>query len=113
MIQRGQQVNFTVEARQARLITRTDVAKDFDGDISTHFRIAGAIDFAHPADAKLSKHFVGSDTTARLQPRLWCHRRNLTVEATQSSAGWRASKIADRLARFRYIRISRSHTRDE
>jgi hypothetical protein len=41
-------------------------AKDFDGDIAAESRIAGAIDFAHPAGAERRDDFVGAEA------RPWC-----------------------------------------
>src|SRR5262249_34736123 len=52
MIQRRQHLCFALESREAIGIVREDRWKDLDCDVAIQFRIARAIDLAHPADTK-------------------------------------------------------------
>ena len=64
MIQRGCGARFLFEAPQAVGIGREKRGQDFDGDIASKLRIAGAVHFAHPTRTNGSGDFIGAEPRA-------------------------------------------------
>ena len=62
MIERGQHLRFTPEARQPFRVARHGVGQDLDRHITVELRIAGAIDLAHATGAN------GIDDLERANP---------------------------------------------
>ena len=52
MIERGERLRFTLEARQAIGIGREQLGQHLDRDVAVETRVAGAIDLAHAARAE-------------------------------------------------------------
>ena len=65
MIERGERLRFTLEARQAIRIVRKRFGQDLDRDVAIQFRIAGAVHLAHAAFADRRGHFVNAESGAR------------------------------------------------
>ena len=64
MIQRGQDLRFTLEAREPVGIEGEDVGEDFQRDIAIELRVSRAIDLAHAARAKRGNDFVRPESSA-------------------------------------------------
>ena len=64
MIERGDGAGFAFEAA-AKISGSTVFAQDFDGDIAVEAGVAGAIDFAHAADAERGLDLVGAELRVR------------------------------------------------
>ena len=58
MIERRKELRFLLEAGQAVRIADKGRWQNFQRDLATELRVAGAIDFAHPAGAENSQDFV-------------------------------------------------------
>ena len=68
MIERREELRFLLEAPQAVRITRQRPGwQNFQRDVATELRVAGAIDFAHPASAENSQDFVRPEACAQWQ----------------------------------------------
>jgi hypothetical protein len=65
MVQRGEDLGFSTEAREAFGIVREALRKDLQGDIPPEFRVPGAVDFAHPAGADERDEVVGAEARPR------------------------------------------------
>ena len=64
VIQRSQQVRFARESRAAFVIAGHGLRQHLDGDLAAKFRIAGAIDLAHPPGAEERDDLVGAERRA-------------------------------------------------
>lgn len=58
MIERGQQLRFTFEARHPSGVLSEQRRKNSDGDVATKARVAAAVDLAHVALPNERQHFV-------------------------------------------------------
>ena len=65
MVQRGENLGFTAESREALRVVREGVGQDLEGDITTELRIACTIDLAHAAHAESGLNFVWAKTRSR------------------------------------------------
>ena len=66
MVQRGEDLGFTLEPGQAFRVIGEEVGQDFEGDIAPDLRILGPIDLAHAALADEGGDFIGAEA------RTWC-----------------------------------------
>ena len=64
MIERGENLRFALEPRDAIVILRECLGEDLQRDVTIEFRIAGAVDLAHTAGAERRDDLVGSKTSA-------------------------------------------------
>ena len=64
MVERGQQLRFTLEASQPVWIEREGVRQDFQRDVAAQRGVVGAIDFAHPARTDEHGDLVDADASA-------------------------------------------------
>jgi hypothetical protein len=64
MVQRGECLGFTLEAREPIGVVGERVGEDLEGDIAIELRVAGAQDLAHPAFANLRGDLVDTDSGA-------------------------------------------------
>ena len=64
MIQRGSGARFLFEAPQAVGIGREKRGQDFDCDIASKLRIAGAVYFTHPTRTNGGGDFIGTEPRA-------------------------------------------------
>ncbi len=83
MIQRGEQLRFALEPREAIGIGCERVRQDFDSDFATEPGVASPIDLSHAADAE------GVDDLVDAQP---CSGRESHVCAANYSGGFRRSR---------------------
>ena len=67
VVQRGEQLSFTLEPRNALGIVRHRVGQGFDRDVAAEHRVMRAIDLAHASSADGGDHFVGAETGADSQ----------------------------------------------
>jgi hypothetical protein len=65
MVQRGQDLGFAMEAREAIGIRGDGCRQQLDGDLPFQPRVGGAIDLAHAALAEQGGHFVRTQASAR------------------------------------------------
>ena len=65
MIERGEQLRFALEPRQAVGIESEQLGQDLQGDVAIQLRVAGAVHLAHRARTKRRDDFVGTDATTR------------------------------------------------
>ena len=61
MIERGKDLRFTCEAREAFRIVRETVRQDFQRDVAPELRVARPVDLAHPAGAEQRQNLVGAE----------------------------------------------------
>jgi hypothetical protein len=64
MIQRGEGLRFTLEAREPVRVLRERLGQNLDGDVAIQLRVARAVDLAHPAFADRRSDFIGAETGA-------------------------------------------------
>lgn len=65
MIEVGDSFGFSFKALLANRITRKLLRKNLDRNGAIQTGIAGAVDFAHPAEAELGTDFIGSEKCPR------------------------------------------------
>ena len=65
MVERGQHLRLAREARQALGVAREELRQDLQRDVAIEFGVAGAIDLAHTAFAKLVEDLVRTKLVAR------------------------------------------------
>jgi len=70
VIQRGQDLRFTLKPRHPFGVTRERFWQDFRRDIAPELGIPGTIYFAHSARTNSSEDFIGADAIARDQRHL-------------------------------------------
>ena len=61
MIERGEDLGFTLKTRHTLSITSERLGQDFDGYIASELRIAGTVDFTHSARTYRSSDLVRPD----------------------------------------------------
>ena len=64
MIQRGENLGFTLEACDAVGIRFHCVGQHLDRHVASELPVVRAVHFAHPALAKQRQHFIGTDLRA-------------------------------------------------
>ena len=64
MIERGQRLGFTLEARETVRIGGEQLRQDLQRDVTAQPRVAGSIDFAHPAGADGAEDLIGAEPAA-------------------------------------------------
>ena len=64
MIERGEDLRFALEAREAIGIVGEGLGQDLDRDVAIELRIARAIDLAHAAGPKGREDFVRAEASA-------------------------------------------------
>ena len=84
MIQCGQQAGFTFKPRESLRVEREKFVQDFDRDVAPQLRIAGAINFPHPARAKPREQTVGAYLSADERRDLLVSHRVLLQEKAMS-----------------------------
>src|SRR5438093_572334 len=67
MIQRGEELHFAFESRDALRVADEGLGQDLDRDLARKLRVARAIDFAHAAGAERRENLVGAEATAGLK----------------------------------------------
>src|SRR5262249_31793989 len=65
MIQRCEQLRLALETRRTIGIRGEQFRENFERDVAIEFRIAGAIDLAHPARSEQRRDFVVAESHAR------------------------------------------------
>jgi hypothetical protein len=64
VVQRGEQLRFALETREAIAVPRERARQRFDGHVAAELGVARAVDLAHAARAKRTGDFVGAETGA-------------------------------------------------
>ena len=64
MIQRGEDLRFTLEAGEAVRVMRKRLGQDLDRNVAIQFGIASAIHLTHPAFTDLGGDLVDAETRA-------------------------------------------------
>ena len=65
MIQRGEDLRFTLKSRKALRVSGKRFRQKLERDVAVKLRIARAIDLAHPTLADLGEDFVRAEAHAR------------------------------------------------
>ena len=65
VIERGEQLRFALEPRQAVRIECEQLGQDLQGDFAIQLRVAGAVHLAHGARTKWGDDFVGTYSKTR------------------------------------------------
>ena len=78
VIQRGEDLRLTLEAREAVGVLAERGRQDFQRDVATERHIARAIHLAHPAGAERRDDFIGAEASTRTQG----HRSGLILALT-------------------------------
>ena len=105
MIERGEELRFPAEAREAIGIVGDGGEQDFDRDVAIQLRVPRAIHFAHPAGADGSKNFVRADPRPggqrRWDPSSHARSSSAVIEPARIRvARWtRSSSMATRIAK--------------
>ena len=61
VVERGDDLGFPPEARQTVGVSRESVGKNLQRNITIQFRVACAVDLAHPAGAEHRDDFIGAE----------------------------------------------------
>ena len=62
VVQRGEGLGFTLEAREPISVVRERLGQDLDRDVAIQLRVAGPEDLPHAAFADAGDHFVDTET---------------------------------------------------
>src|SRR5262245_40538337 len=65
MVERREDLSFTVEPRKSIRIERQKLRQCFERDIAPQLRVVGAIDLAHPTRSDRLEHLVDADAEPR------------------------------------------------
>lgn len=65
MVERGQHLRFALEARESLRICRECLGQELQGYVASKFRVACAIELAHPARSEQADYFVRAETSTR------------------------------------------------
>jgi hypothetical protein len=90
MVQRSQQAGFALESGEALRITREDVGKDLERNITVETGIPREVDFTHRAGTEQAANLVGAEPHRALQGHRRCRNPNAAGRAN-ATTGWRLS----------------------
>ena len=81
MVERGEDSRFALETRQPLGGTGQRLGQNLDRHIAAQSRIAGAVDFAHPAHANHRTELIGAQRAAFPAAAWWHHARRRARQA--------------------------------
>jgi len=71
MVQRGEQLRFSMEARKTLRVVREAFGHNLERDLPIQLRVARSIHLSHPARADLGRHLVDAKADAGTEGQ-WC-----------------------------------------
>src|SRR5476651_2357816 len=101
MVQRREQLRFTLEPRDLLLVIEEIFGQDLDRDFSSKSRVSGFVDLSHSARAKRREDLVRAELRAGGEShRTGLFRNGATIPGTSSAsmmlAEWDSAEIAIR-----------------
>ena len=102
VIEGGEDLRLTLEARDALGIAREGLGQRFDGDVAAEARVPGAVDLTHAAGPERGDHVIGTDTGAGRQR----HVESATILARTGGYGFLDDTYARMFTRSSLVRLA-------